>query len=116
MACAGMVLLGKTNTVQFAYGGVGINNDQGTPHNPWNDRPHVPGGSSSGSAVSVAGGVSAASVGSDTGGSVRIPAARCALTGLKPTTGRVSRAGVYPLCTTLDSFSGCSSPKPHMPV
>ena len=103
LARAGMVLLGKTNTVQFAYSGVGMNNDHGTPHNPWSEAPHVPGGSSSGSAVSVAGG-SPVSVGSDTGGSVRIPAALCGITGLKPTAGRVSRVGVYPLCTSLDSF------------
>jgi aspartyl-tRNA(Asn)/glutamyl-tRNA(Gln) amidotransferase subunit A len=104
MATGGMVLLGKTNTVQFAYSGVGINNDHGTPHNQWSERPHVPGGSSSGSAVSVAGGLSAVSIGSDTGGSVRIPAALCGITGLKPTAGRVSRAGVYPLSMTMDSF------------
>jgi aspartyl-tRNA(Asn)/glutamyl-tRNA(Gln) amidotransferase subunit A len=100
---AGMVLLGKTNTVQFAYGGVGINNDHGTPHNPWHATPHVPGGSSSGTAVAVAAGLAPAGLGTDTGGSVRIPAALCGIVGLKTTVGRVSRAGVYPLSFSLDS-------------
>lgn len=100
---AGMVLLGKTNTVQFAYGGVGINNDQGTPHNPWSETPHVPGGSSSGTAVAVAAGFAPVGLGTDTGGSVRIPAALCGIAGLKTTVGRVSRAGVYPLSFSLDS-------------
>jgi aspartyl-tRNA(Asn)/glutamyl-tRNA(Gln) amidotransferase subunit A len=100
---AGMVLLGKTNTVQFAYGGVGINNDHGTPHNPWHPVPHVPGGSSSGTAVAVAAGLAPLGLGTDTGGSVRIPAALCGIVGLKTTVGRVSRAGVYPLSFSLDT-------------
>ncbi len=100
---AGMVLLGKTNTVQFAYAGVGMNLDQGTPHNPWAVAPHVPGGSSSGSGVAVAAGLAPAALGTDTGGSVRIPAALCGVVGLKTTVGRVSRAGVYPLSYSLDS-------------
>lgn len=100
---AGMVLVGKTHTVQFAYGGVGINHDQGTPHNPWSTEHVVPGGSSSGSAVAVASGMVPAALGTDTGGSVRIPAALCGITGLKTTVGRVSRVGVYPLSWTLDS-------------
>ncbi len=100
---AGMVLVGKTNTVQFAYGGAGINHDQGTPRNPWHEAHHVPGGSSSGSGVAVAAGLTPAALGSDTGGSVRIPAALCGVSGLKTTVGRVSRAGVYPLSWTLDS-------------
>jgi aspartyl-tRNA(Asn)/glutamyl-tRNA(Gln) amidotransferase subunit A len=100
---AGMVLLGKNNTVQFAYGGVGINNDHGTPHNPWHAVPHVPGGSSSGTAVAVAAGLAPVGLGTDTGGSVRIPAALCGIVGLKTTVGRVSRAGVYPLSFSLDS-------------
>jgi aspartyl-tRNA(Asn)/glutamyl-tRNA(Gln) amidotransferase subunit A len=98
-----MVLLGKTYTVQFAFGGVGINHDQGTPHNPWHAVPHAPGGSSSGTAVAVASGLTPMALGSDTGGSVRIPAALCGTVGLKTTVGRVSRAGVYPLSWTLDS-------------
>jgi aspartyl-tRNA(Asn)/glutamyl-tRNA(Gln) amidotransferase subunit A len=103
LAAAGMVLLGKTYTVQFAYGAVGINHDQGTPHNPWHRLPHAPGGSSSGSAVAVAAGLVPMALGSDTGGSVRVPAALCGIVGLKTTVGRISRAGVYPLCWTLDS-------------
>lgn len=102
---AGMVLVGKTHTVQFAFGGVGINHDTGTPRNPWGgDEPHVPGGSSSGSAVAVAAGVVPVALGTDTSGSVRIPASLCGITGLKTTVGRVSRAGVYPLSGTLDSI------------
>lgn len=103
LTAAGMVLLGKTYTVQFAYGAVGINHDQGTPHNPWHPAPHAPGGSSSGSAVAVAAGLVPMALGSDTGGSVRVPAALCGIVGLKTTVGRISRAGVYPLCWTLDS-------------
>ena len=100
---AGMVLLGKTNTVQFAYGGAGINHDHGTPHNPWVEEHHVPGGSSSGSGVAVAAGLSPVVLGTDTGGSVRIPAALCGITGFKTTVGQISRAGVYPLSWSLDS-------------
>ncbi len=103
LARAGMILVGKTNTVQFAYGGVGINHDHGTPHNPWNETPCVPGGSSSGSAVAVAAGLVPMALGSDTGGSVRIPAALCGVTGLKTTVGRIGRSGVYPLSWSLDS-------------
>ena len=103
LARAGMVLLGKTITVQFAYGGAGINTDQGTPHNPWHPEPHLPGGSSSGTGVAVAAGMAPAGLGSDTGGSVRVPASMCGITGLKTTVGRVSRAGIYPLSSSLDS-------------
>jgi aspartyl-tRNA(Asn)/glutamyl-tRNA(Gln) amidotransferase subunit A len=103
LAAAGMVLLGKTHTVQFAYGASGINHDHGTPHNPWHAIAHAPGGSSSGSAVAVAAGLVPMALGTDTGGSVRVPAALCGIVGLKTTIGRVSRAGVYPLCWTLDS-------------
>jgi aspartyl-tRNA(Asn)/glutamyl-tRNA(Gln) amidotransferase subunit A len=103
LTAAGMVLLGKTHTVQFAYGAAGLNRDQGTPHNPWHPIPHAPGGSSSGSAVAVAAGLAPMGLGTDTGGSVRVPAALCGIVGLKTTIGRISRAGVYPLCWTLDS-------------
>ena len=103
LTAAGTVLLGKTYTVQFAYGAAGVNHDQGTPHNPWHAVPHAPGGSSSGSAVAVAAGLVPMALGTDTGGSVRVPAALCGIVGLKTTVGRVSRAGVYPLCWTLDS-------------
>lgn len=101
---AGMILLGKTRTVQFALGGVGINHDHGTPHNPWHRMFHVPGGSSSGSAVAVAAGLTPMALGTDTGGSVRTPSALCGTVGLKTTVGRISRAGVYPLSWTLDSI------------
>ena len=104
LAAAGMVLLGKTHTVQFAFGGVGINHDLGTPHNPWHREPHAPGGSSSGSAVATAAGLAPVALGSDTGGSVRLPAALCGVVGLKTTVGRVGRSGVYPLSWTLDSL------------
>ena len=103
LAEAGMVLLGKTHTVQLAYGTLGINHDQGTPHNPWHRVPHAPGGSSSGSAVAVAAGLAPMALGTDTGGSVRIPAGFCGIVGLKTTVGRISRAGIYPLSWTLDS-------------
>ena len=93
-----MVLLGKTYTVQFAFGGVGVNHDQGTPHNPWSATHHVPGGSSSGSAVAVAAGLAPMALGSDTGGSVRVPASLCGTVGLKTTVGRVEPRGrLYPL-------------------
>jgi aspartyl-tRNA(Asn)/glutamyl-tRNA(Gln) amidotransferase subunit A len=104
LAQAGMVLAGKTFTVQFAYGAAGLNQDQGTPHNPWHREPHAPGGSSSGSAVAVAAGLVPMALGTDTGGSVRTPAALCGIVGLKTTVGRVSRANVYPLSWTLDSI------------
>ena len=100
---AGMILLGKTNTVQFAFSGVGINHDHGTPHNPWSKTHYLPGGSSSGSGVAVAAGLVPMALGTDTGGSVRLPAALCGTVGLKTTVGRVSRAGVYPLSWSLDS-------------
>jgi aspartyl-tRNA(Asn)/glutamyl-tRNA(Gln) amidotransferase subunit A len=103
LAAAGMVLVGKTHTVQFAFGGVGINHDHGTPHNPWHAEPHAPGGSSSGSGVAVGAGILPVALGTDTGGSVRIPAALCGTVGLKTTVGRISRSGVYPLSWTLDS-------------
>jgi aspartyl-tRNA(Asn)/glutamyl-tRNA(Gln) amidotransferase subunit A len=103
LAQAGMILLGKTHTVQFAYGGVGINHHHGTPHNPWHPVPHAPGGSSSGSGVAVAAGMVPMALGSDTGGSVRIPSSLCGTVGLKTTVGQVSRAGVFPLSWSLDS-------------
>lgn len=98
---AGAVLLGKLNMHEFAYGPTGVNPHYGTPRNPW-DRQRMPGGSSSGSAVAVAAALCAGALGTDTGGSVRIPAALCGLVGLKPTYGRVSRAGVIPLAWSLD--------------
>ena len=100
---SGMVLAGKTHTVQFAFSGVGINHDQGTPHNPWSQNHFLPGGSSSGSGVAVAAGMVPMALGTDTGGSVRVPASLCGTVGLKTTVGRISRAGVYPLSWSLDS-------------
>jgi aspartyl-tRNA(Asn)/glutamyl-tRNA(Gln) amidotransferase subunit A len=102
---AGMIALGKTHLVEFAFGGWGRNVPMGAPWNPWDLRTHrVAGGSSSGSAVAVAAGLAPAALGTDTGGSIRIPSALCGLTGLKPTHGLVSLAGVYPLALTLDSL------------
>ena len=101
---AGAVLLGKTHLVEFAYGGTGINHHYGTPLNPWDlDTPRLPGGSSSGSAVAVAAGLAPAAMGSDTGGSVRIPSSFCGLAGLKTTFGRLSNAGLIALDSSLDS-------------
>jgi aspartyl-tRNA(Asn)/glutamyl-tRNA(Gln) amidotransferase subunit A len=101
LADAGAVLLGKLNMHEFAYGPTGVNPHYGTSRNPW-DRHRIPGGSSSGSGVAVAAGLCAGALGTDTGGSVRIPAALCGIVGLKPTYGRVSRAGVIPLAWSLD--------------
>lgn len=103
LAAAGMIVLGKTITVEFAKGIVGINHIQGTPHNPWCEEHHVPGGSSAGSAVAVASGMAPMGLGTDTGGSVRAPAALSGTVGLKSTVGRISRFGVFPLSWTLDS-------------
>ncbi|HTU00899.1 MAG TPA: amidase [Candidatus Sulfotelmatobacter sp.] len=101
LAEAGAILLGKLNLHEFAYGPTGINPHYGTARNPWGaDR--MPGGSSSGSGVAVAAGLCAGALGSDTGGSVRIPASLCGIVGLKPTYGRVSRAGVFALAWSLD--------------
>jgi aspartyl-tRNA(Asn)/glutamyl-tRNA(Gln) amidotransferase subunit A len=100
-----MIPLGKTHLVEFAFGGWGRNAPMGAPWNPWDAKVHrVAGGSSSGSAVAVAAGLAPAAIGSDTGGSIRIPAALCGLTGLKPTYGVVSLAGVFPLAGSLDSL------------
>ncbi|HWW99373.1 amidase [Collimonas sp.] len=105
LLAAGAVIVGRTNMTEFAYSGLGINPHYGTPRNPW-DRANarIPGGSSSGAAVSVSDGMAVAAIGSDTGGSVRIPAALCGLTGFKPTARRVPLEGVLPLSTQLDSL------------
>jgi len=101
---AGAIIMGKTQTVEFAFGGWGTNAVMGTPWNPWNMTTHyVPGGSSSGSAVAVASGMVGGALGTDTGGSVRIPAGLCGLTGLKTSPGLVSRHGLMALCPTHDS-------------
>jgi aspartyl-tRNA(Asn)/glutamyl-tRNA(Gln) amidotransferase subunit A len=103
LRAAGAILIGRTNMTEFAFSGVGINPHFGTPGNPC-DRRCIPGGSSSGAAVSVADGGAVVAIGTDTGGSVRIPAALCGLVGLKPTQKRISRAGATPLSATLDSI------------
>ena len=102
---AGMIPLGKTHMVEFAFGGWGRNQPMGAPRNPWDPAEHrVAGGSSSGSAVAVAAGMVPVAIGSDTGGSIRIPASLCGITGLKPTYGLVSLHGAIPLSTLLDSL------------
>ena len=105
LLAAGAVIVGRTNMTEFAYSGVGINPHYGTPRNPW-DRAtgRIPGGSSSGAAVSVTDNMAVAAIGTDTGGSVRIPAAFCGLTGFKPTARRVPLTGALPLSTQLDSI------------
>ena len=101
---AGMIVLGKTHTVEFAMGSWGTNTHMGTPWNPWDAAVHrTPGGSSSGSGVAVAAGLAPVAIGTDTGGSVRLPAAWCGIVGLKVTAGRISTFGVLPLSSTLDT-------------
>ncbi|WP_136163476.1 amidase [Sphingomonas flavalba] len=101
---AGFIIIGRTNMTEFAFSGLGLNPHFGTPANPaFPGERRIPGGSSSGAAVSVALGIVPAAIGTDTGGSVRIPAALCGLSGFKPTADAVTRAGVLPLSTTLDS-------------
>ena len=101
---AGAAIIGRTNMTEFAYSGVGINPHFGTPNNPADAKtPRIPGGSSSGAAVSVALGLAVAGLGSDTGGSIRIPAALCGIVGFKPTQSRVPLAGAFPLSRTLDT-------------
>jgi aspartyl-tRNA(Asn)/glutamyl-tRNA(Gln) amidotransferase subunit A len=104
LRAAGAVVIGRSNMTEFAFSGIGINPHYGTPANPW-DRAsrRIPGGSSSGAAVSVSDGMAAFALGTDTGGSVRIPAALCGIAGFKPTTARVPREGAFPLSRTLDS-------------
>jgi aspartyl-tRNA(Asn)/glutamyl-tRNA(Gln) amidotransferase subunit A len=102
----GMILLGKTHMVEFAFGSWGTNPLMGTPRNPWDMTEHhrAPGGSSSGSGVAVAGGLAPAAIGSDTGGSVRAPAAFNGLTGLKTTSGLISLHGTLALAPSLDTI------------
>jgi len=104
LRAAGAVLVGRTNMVEFAFGAVGLNPHYGTPRNPW-DRAtgRVPGGSSSGAAVAQSDGMCVMSLGSDTRGSIRQPAALCGVVGWKPTQRRVPREGAFPLSTTLDT-------------
>ena len=98
---AGAILMGKTNTHEIALGITGNNPHYGTARNPW-DPSRIPGGSSSGSAIAVATGMALGALGSDTGGSIRIPASLCGVVGFKPTFGRVSLRGVFPLSWNLD--------------
>ncbi len=104
LQAAGAIVIGRTNMTEFAYSGLGLNPHYGTPLNPWGrGTGRIAGGSSSGAAISVADEMAVAGIGSDTGGSVRIPAALCGLTGFKPTARRVSMRGALPLSTYLDS-------------
>jgi aspartyl-tRNA(Asn)/glutamyl-tRNA(Gln) amidotransferase subunit A len=103
-AWAGMVCLGKVNLTEFAYSGLGLNPHFGTPRNACDEAtPRAPGGSSSGSAVAVARSLAPAAIGTDTGGSVRIPASFNGLTGYKSTEGHIDKTGAQPLSLTLDS-------------
>jgi aspartyl-tRNA(Asn)/glutamyl-tRNA(Gln) amidotransferase subunit A len=104
MLAAGFIPVGRVNMTEFAFSGLGINPHYGTPSSPW-DRAsrRIPGGSSSGTAVAVADGMAAAGLGTDTGGSCRIPAAFCGIVGYKPTACRVPITGVLPLAPSLDS-------------
>ncbi|HEX2116975.1 MAG TPA: amidase [Alphaproteobacteria bacterium] len=103
LRAAGAVIVGKTNMTEFAYSGIGMNPHYGTPGNPF-DRARIPGGSTSGGAVALADGMCDIAIGSDTGGSTRIPAAFCGVAGLKPTQMRIPLDGAVPLSTTLDSI------------
>jgi aspartyl-tRNA(Asn)/glutamyl-tRNA(Gln) amidotransferase subunit A len=105
LRAAGAVFVGRTNMVEFAFGVTGLNPHYGTPKNPWDRKTgRVPGGSSSGAAVAQADGMCVMALGSDTRGSVRVPAALCGVTGFKPTVRRVPREGAFPLSYTLDSI------------
>lgn len=103
LSAAGAILLGKTGMHEWAYGITSNNPHFGPVRNPWNPE-RIPGGSSGGSAAALAAGLCSFSLGSDTGGSIRIPAALCGIAGLKPTFGRVSRRGAFPLGHTLDTL------------
>lgn len=108
LRAAGAIFVGRTNMSEFAYSGVGINPHYGTPRNPYDrgeqlEEGRIPGGSSSGAAVSVTDGMAAIGIGTDTGGSCRIPAALCGIVGYKPTAKRVPIEGIWPLSTSLDS-------------
>jgi aspartyl-tRNA(Asn)/glutamyl-tRNA(Gln) amidotransferase subunit A len=104
LKAAGAPIVGRTVMTEFAYSGLGLNPHYGTPLNPWDrSQGRIPGGSSSGAAVAVADEMCVVSVATDTGGSARIPAAFCGLTGFKPTAARIPRDGVFPLSPTLDA-------------
>ena len=103
LRAAGAVIVAKTNMTEFAFSGIGANPHFGTPGNPY-DRERVPGGSSAGAPVTVADGMCDIAIGTDTGGSVRVPAALCGLVGFKPSRQRVPTTGAFPLSKTLDSI------------
>jgi aspartyl-tRNA(Asn)/glutamyl-tRNA(Gln) amidotransferase subunit A len=105
LKAAGVIAVGRTNMTEFAYSGLGINPHYDTPRNPY-DRPsgRIPGGSSSGAAVSITDGMAFGALGTDTGGSCRIPAALCGIVGFKPTQNRVPTEGAFPLSPSLDSI------------
>lgn len=105
LKAAGFVVLGRTNMTEFAYSGVGLNQHYGTPRNVFErERGRIPGGSTSGGAISVADGMCALAIGSDTGGSCRIPAAYNGIVGFKPSASRVSTKGAFPLSSSFDSI------------
>ncbi len=108
LRAAGAVIVAKTNMTEFAFSGIGANPHFGTPGNP-RDRTRVPGGSSAGAPVTVADGMCQIAIGTDTGGSVRIPAALCGLVGFKPSRQRVPTDGAFPLSKTLDSIGPIAS-------
>jgi aspartyl-tRNA(Asn)/glutamyl-tRNA(Gln) amidotransferase subunit A len=105
LSAAGLVALGKTNLSEFAFSALGLNPHFGTPRNPRDpSTPRVAGGSSSGAAVAVAGGLAPCAIGSDTGGSIRAPAGFCGIVGFKTSEGRIDKQGVFPLSRTLDTI------------
>ncbi len=105
LRAAGFIPFGRTNMTEFAYSGLGLNAHFGTPRSPWKRAVgHIPGGSTSGGAVAVADDMAPVALGSDTGGSCRIPAAFCGLAGFKPTVGRISTEGTVPLASSFDTI------------
>ncbi len=105
LSAAGMVALGKTNLSEFAFSALGLNQHFGTPRNPRDlATPRIAGGSSSGAAVAVAGGLAPCAIGSDTGGSIRAPSSFCGIVGFKTSEGRIDKQGVFPLSRTLDTI------------
>src|SRR5258705_10360332 len=111
LRAAGFIPIGRTNMTEFAFSGLGINPHYDTPRNPYDRKTgRIPGGSSSGAAVSVSDGMAMAALGTDTGGSCRLPAALCGIVGFKPTATRVPTAGAMPLSQTLDSIGPPAPP------
>jgi aspartyl-tRNA(Asn)/glutamyl-tRNA(Gln) amidotransferase subunit A len=110
LRAAGLMPFGRTNMTEFAYSGLGLNAHFGTPLNPWlRNEGRIPGGSTSGGAVAVADGMAPIALGSDTGGSCRIPAAFCGTVGFKPTAARIPTDGVVPLAPSFDSIGSLAS-------